>query len=73
MEIKRVCSRCKGNGEIVDYINGEEIPTGVVCPDCQGSGKLNWLESSDLQVELDDIKDKQNDILDKLNDILELL
>lgn len=67
MDIEQRCSVCKDTGEILDYIEGENIPpTGVPCPRCEGTGKLIWGRITDLQDELNDIKDKLNDILELL-------
>ena len=60
MAINQRCSRCNGTGSISEY--GD--PPQTECPDCEGSGKIEW----GTQV---DIMDKLNDILNKCNDILE--
>jgi len=77
IEILRDCERCNGTGEVIRTPMGG-IPGLVPCSDCEGTSKMHFLESSDLETvlgnletKLDNLQETSDDILDKVNDIKE--
>ena len=67
--IEKTCEKCSGDGLV--KVGPPNNPADLTCPDCEGTGLMNFCQSSDLDTRLSDLEDKVDNIMNKCNDIFE--